>query len=193
MYRAGACQNLDDVLKKYNITIAAIQEVRRTGTGQVKINNYIIYYKGMDNLHQFGVGFAVNRDYEMCVKEFNPISERISTIKLDTKPLNTFIINIHAQTEGKEDIIKEEFYDEITVIYDRAPKNTIRIVIGEFNAKVGRETIYRPIIGLDSAHEQSNDNGQRSIAFEISRNVTISSTFFSYKEIHKYMTYVEIT
>lgn len=89
----------------------------------------------MNDSHQFGVGFAVIKDHEMCVKEFNPVSERICKIRLDTKPLNTFIINIHAPTEGKEDIIKEEFYKEITEIYDRAPKNTVRIVIGDFNER----------------------------------------------------------
>uniref|UniRef100_A0A2S2QMB7 Craniofacial development protein 2 n=1 Tax=Sipha flava TaxID=143950 RepID=A0A2S2QMB7_9HEMI len=186
LYRTGACQNLADVLKEYNVTIAALQEVRWTGTGQVKINDYTIYFKGKNDSHQFGVGFAVNKDYEMCVKEFNPVSERICTIRLDTEPLNMFIINIHAPTEGKEDLIKEEFYEEITEIYDRAPKNTVRILIGDFHAKIGRETIYRPTIGLHSAHEQSNDNGQRSIAFATSRNMTISSTFFPHKDIHKY-------
>jgi hypothetical protein len=33
LYRTGACQNLADVLKEYNITIAALQEMRWTGTG----------------------------------------------------------------------------------------------------------------------------------------------------------------
>lgn len=71
LYRIGACQNLAEVLKEY-VTIAALQEVRWTGTGQVKINDYIIYYKGMDNTHHFGTGFAVHKDYKMCVEEFNP-------------------------------------------------------------------------------------------------------------------------
>ncbi|KAL4082886.1 hypothetical protein QTP88_029540 [Uroleucon formosanum] len=86
----------------------------------------------------------------------------------------------------KKTKIKEEFYEEITEIYDRAPKNTVRIVIGDFNAKIGREIIYRSTIGLHSAHEQSNDNVQRRIAFATSRNMTISSTFFPHKDIHKY-------
>lgn len=47
--------------------------MRWTGTGQVKINDYIIYYKGMDVAHQFGMGFAVHKNYEMGVKEFNPV------------------------------------------------------------------------------------------------------------------------
>jgi hypothetical protein len=152
----------------------------------VKIYDYIIYYKGMDDSRQFGMGFAVHKDYEICVKKFNSVFEHIRTIRLDTKPLSTFIINIHAPTECKEDIIKDEFYEEITEIYDRAPKNMMRIVIGDFNAKIGRETIYKPAIGLYSIHEQSNDNGQRSKAFATSRNMTISSTIFPYKDIHKY-------
>jgi hypothetical protein len=54
LYRTGSCQNLADVLKEYNITIAAHQVVRWTGTGQVKINDFTIYYKGLDDSHQFG-------------------------------------------------------------------------------------------------------------------------------------------
>lgn len=107
------------------------------------------------------MGFALQKDYEFCMKKFKPVSERICTIRLDTKPLNTFIINIHTPTECKEDItsIKEEFYEKVREIYDSAPRNTVRIVIEDFNAKIGRETSFRPTIGLHSAHEQSNDHG----------------------------------
>lgn len=62
----------------------------------------------------------------------------------------------------------------------------VRIVIGDFNVKIGRETSFRPTIDLHSAHEQSNNNGQRVVAFTTSRNMTISNTFFPHKDIHKY-------
>lgn len=51
LYRTEACQNLADVLNEYNVTISALQEVRWSGTGQVRVNDYIIYYKGMDDTH----------------------------------------------------------------------------------------------------------------------------------------------
>lgn len=83
--------------------------------------------------------------------------------------------------ECKENIMKKEFYDEVTEIYDCTPRNTIRIVTGDFNAKMGRETSFR----LHSVHEQSNNNGQRVVVFTTLRNTIISSTFFPRKDIHK--------
>jgi hypothetical protein len=38
----------------------------------------------------------------------------------------------------------------------------MKIVLGEFNAKVGREDIFKPTIGNESLHEISNDNGVKS-------------------------------
>lgn len=55
---------------------------------------------------------------------------------------------------SKEDILKKEFYEKITEIYDNKPNNTVRIVTGNFNAKIRRETINRHTIELHSAHEQ---------------------------------------
>lgn len=121
------------------------------------------------------------------VKEFNPISERISTIRLNTNPINLFIINVHAPTECQEDtcIEKDILYEEITKVFDESPKNTIKVVIGDCNAKIGKETMFAPTIGLQSLHERSNNNGQRLITFASSRNMTISSTTFSQKDIHQ--------
>jgi hypothetical protein len=40
----------------------------------------------------------------------------------------------------------------------------MRILLGDFNAKVGREDIFNPTIGNESLHEISNDNGVRVTA-----------------------------
>lgn len=55
----------------------------------------------MNDTHHFGTSFALYKNYEMCVKEFNPMSEHKCRIRLYTKLLNTFIINIHVPTECK--------------------------------------------------------------------------------------------
>lgn len=72
----------------------------------------------------------------------------------------------------------------MTRIYDNAPGNTIKIIIGDANAKIEMETYYVPTIGLKSAHDLSNDNGVRLISSTASRIMVINSTTFPYKKIH---------
>jgi len=52
-------------------------------------------------------------------------------------------------------------------------------------AKIGRENVFRPIIGKESLHIVSNDNGTRFISFAMSRDIIISSTYFQRKDIYK--------
>lgn len=59
----GTCQNLADSLKKYNVSVTALQEIRWTGTGQIKVDNYVIYCNGLDDSYQFGTGFAVHKEF----------------------------------------------------------------------------------------------------------------------------------
>ena len=55
-----------------------------------------------------------------------------------------------------------------------------------FNAKVGREDIFKPIIGQESIHQDSNDNGFRIVNFATSKNLVVKSTMFLHRNIHKY-------
>jgi len=58
-------------------------------------------------------------------------------------------------------------------------------VVGDWNAKVGREEIYQGIIGRHCMHLNTNDNGQRLVDFAAPKNMVVSSTCFLQKEIHK--------
>jgi len=107
-------------------------------------------------------------------------------IRLRTKPKEICLINIHAPTENSDGVDKDEFYEEVTRFYDRVPENVIKIMLGDVNAKIGKELMFVPTIGLESVHEESNDNGQRIISFAVSRSSVVSSTAFPYKNIQKY-------
>jgi len=41
----------------------------------------------------------------------------------------------------------------------------MNILLGDFNAKVGRENIFKPTIGNEGVHQDSNDNGVRIVNF----------------------------
>jgi hypothetical protein len=56
----------------------------------------------------------------------------------------------------------------------------------DFNAKVGREDIFKLTIGNESLHEISNDNRVRVVNFGTSRNLTVKSTMIPHHNIHKF-------
>jgi len=62
----------------------------------------------------------------------------------------------------------------------------MKIVLGDINAKVGREYIFKPIIGQESFHQDSNDNGVKIVNFVTSKNLVGKSTMFPHRNIHKY-------
>jgi len=62
----------------------------------------------------------------------------------------------------------------------------MKILLGDFNAKVGRENIFKPTIGNESLHQDSNDNGVRLVNFATSKNVVVKSTIFPHRNIYTY-------
>ena len=61
----------------------------------------------------------------------------------------------------------------------------MKTLLGDFNAKVGRENIFKPTIGNESLHQDSNDNGVRIVNFATSKYLVVKSTIFSQRNIHK--------
>jgi hypothetical protein len=53
----------------------------------------------------------------------------------------------------------------------------MKILLGDFNAKVGRKDIFKPIIGNNSLHEASNDNGVRVVNFATLKNLLRAQQF----------------
>lgn len=71
-------------------------------------------------------------------------------------------------------------------MYDKAPTNDIKIVLGNLNAKIDKEFEYRKVTGGHSLHEESNDNDKQVINFAILKDMVISSTCFPKRNIHKW-------
>jgi exonuclease III len=57
--------------------------------------------------------------------------------------LVSYCSDVHAPTEDKGYATKERFYEELERILDQFWKKNLKILLGDFNAKVGREDIFK--------------------------------------------------
>jgi len=62
----------------------------------------------------------------------------------------------------------------------------MKILLGDFNVKLGGESIFKPTIRQESLQQESNDNGVRLVKFATSKNLVVKSTMFLHRNIHKY-------
>mgnify|MGYP003454521883 FL=1 len=186
LYRTGGLRMTINELRKYKIAIAAIQETRWTKTTPQAFssNGYNIYTSSQTNRHEFGTAFFVDSKFNHLVTNFTPISERLCILRLKGRVFNYSVTNIHAPTNDSEEEAKDNFYEQLEQVYSACPKNDVKLVMGDANAKVGRETAHQPTIGRYSLHDSTNENGLRLIDFATGRRMAIKSTYFMHKRIH---------
>jgi hypothetical protein len=66
---------------------------------------------------------------------------------------------VHAPCEDKGKDVKDSFYEELGRVFYQFSRYDMKILLGNFKAKVGRENFFKPTIGNESLHEISNGNG----------------------------------
>jgi hypothetical protein len=93
---------------------------------------------------------------------------------------------VQAPSEDKRNDSKDSFFKELVQVFYHFLRYNMKILLGNFNAEVGRENIFKLTIGNESLHQVSNDNGVRIIHFATSKNLVVKSTMLPYQNIHTY-------
>jgi hypothetical protein len=86
-------------------------------------------------------GFFVHKRNISAVKMVEFVSDRVSYIILRGRWFHIIVLNVQAPTEDKTDDVKDCFYEELKRIFDKFPKYHMKILLGDFSAKVGREDV----------------------------------------------------
>jgi exonuclease III len=186
LYRIGALTTVARELGKYKLDLVGVQEVRWEKGGTERAEVYNFFYGEGNGDHQLGTGFFVHKRIVSAVRRVEFISDRMSYIILIGRRCNVIVLNVHAPCEDKGDDEKNSFYEELWRVFDQFPRYDIKILLGDFNTKAGRENIFKPTIGNESLHENSNDNAVRVVNFTTSKNLVVKSTMFPHRKIHKY-------
>uniref|UniRef100_A0A8D9AYK2 Craniofacial development protein 2 n=1 Tax=Cacopsylla melanoneura TaxID=428564 RepID=A0A8D9AYK2_9HEMI len=185
MLQAGKMQEVADQMLKYKFDLFALQEIRWQGKGRIDKKDFTLIYSGPDSkTGQFGTGFLINKTVRDSILDYQTVDDRICKIRLKGKFRNVSIISAHAPTEEKLDEDKERFYETLDEVLSHVQKYDMVLVMGDFNAKIGKLESQSNVAGPFTLHDYNNDNGDYLTEFASRNKLHIRSTTFQHKRIH---------
>ena len=156
---------LDITLTENNVSVCALQEVRRTGLMSQMTKNYKIFWFG-EHPGRGGVGFAVHKKFVHLVKTVRGVPNsdgRLITMDIlihDSKHPVTLIC-AYSPTNSATKLAREKFYSRLCEIV--TPRAWL---LGDLNARVGR----RPVSDLSCEIQPSNVVGPCSLKGDLVPN-----------------------
>ena len=184
LWKDGRLEELIYELDNYKWNIIGLSEVRRNLYGEIiSDSGHKLYYSGQQERHLHGVGFLVNKNTVNSVIGCEFISSRLMTIRLKAKPFNITLIQIYAPTSDYDDEEVEVFYQDLQKAFNDAPNKDIKIILGDWNAKIGKDSYHdwTKEQGI-YCNESTNDRGLRLLEFARYNSMVIANTLGKHKE-----------
>jgi hypothetical protein len=135
--------------------LVGLQEVRWEDGGTEPAGEYKFFYGKRNENHELGTGFFAHMRIMSAVKRVESVSDRMSYIILRGRWCHIIVLNVHAPTEDIPDDVKDNFYEELEGCLINS-LNDMKALLGDFNAKVGRQDDSKPTIGNESLYEINN-------------------------------------
>ena len=188
LYQTGKLAQLAKEMRRYKLSIIGVCESRWNTFGKVTTSSGETYlYSGneKEDAHTHGVGLLLSKDAAKSLIEWEPFSERIITARFTSKGRNITIIHCYAPTNSAEFEEKETFYHHLQTVTQKLPKRDIQVVMGDMNAKIGKDNDnWKGTMGKEGLG-QMNENGLLFADFCTLNELIIGGTLFPHKPTHK--------
>jgi hypothetical protein len=89
------------------------------------------------------------------------ISDKVLYVILRGRWCNVIVLNVHGPCEDKGHDVKDSLCGEIGRVFEHFPRYESRILLADFNAKVGMEYIFKLTIIKENLHETITNNGDK--------------------------------
>lgn len=149
----------------------------------MEVGEYMFFHSGNEEKY-YRMGFIVTNKLKHTIIDFGPISDRMCRIRIRGRYQKIQILNVPAPTEVKDET-KNQVYELLERKLKQLSTYDIKIILGNMNAQVGKEQIYKWLTGRNGMHELGNDNGKRLVEFTTENKMNVMSTHFQHKKIYQ--------
>lgn len=133
-----------------------LSETRWLNSGECTALGYNSYYSGKNSSqHRNGVGIIVPPHVKSAVKSVIYFSDRIMLLQPHAIPIDLNIIQICAPTTDKDKTTIKEFYEQLEQLIKMTNKLKIKIIMADFNAKLGKGKEKMQLEALDWEREMT--------------------------------------
>lgn len=189
LYQTGRLAQAGKIMEAYSLAFLGMSEVRWNGFGQlVTTKGHLMLWSGMPNEndpHHYGVGMLIDRRFRNTVINHKFVSERIMSVRFKSKRRNLSVVQCYAPTQDADDEVKLAFYDQLNKCLAEIPKGDLKLMMGDFNAKVGSENKNLEHVMGKHGVGVMNSNGELLVELCGLNELKIGGTLFPHKLTHK--------
>lgn len=183
LLKAGKLHIVEQEAQANGLGVLGLSETHWKGVGHFNTRSgNCIYFSGNQTDSSNGVAFLLPKTTARAVLGYNPVSDRIITIKIKSNPFNINIVQVYAPTAEASKETLEMYYEQLDNTINQLPSGEILIVMGDMNAKIGRSTTIgeelNQIIGPFGLGAR-NERGNRMLLFCQEHNLTIATRYFN--------------
>ena len=199
-------------LRKLGVAVAGIQETKWFGKDTWTANGYTLLHSGRTfpdegdpQVRNEGVGILLDRHATVAWKNagesWEAVSSRVVTARLkvmgrrqrqpggfrETSSTHMTVESAYASTAKAPLGVKAKFFDELQDALDRVPSGDILVMLGDFNARVGKRegesVVWREVRGRHGVGS-CNEAGERFLEFCAVNDLTTMNTWTEKPQVH---------
>jgi hypothetical protein len=173
-------------IQRYKWDIIGLAETHWIGNGMKTVDGYDIVFAGHSSKHVGGVGLLLSKKARQAMIDVQSNSNRLIYARFQGQGFNLSVIQAYAPTADSNDNDIDEFYDKLQQLIDNVYKNDVLLVMGDMNAKVGKDqAMWHQTIGHHGFGD-ANERGIRLLEFCCANQLCITNTYFQHKASRKW-------
>ena len=133
----GKLEVVKQEMARMNINILGINELKWNGmVTQMTIISTTVGKNPLEEMEQPSQSTRVQNAVHGC----NIKNDRKISVNFQGKPFNITIIQVYAPTSNAEEAEVKRFYEDLQDLLELTPKKDALFIIGDWNAKVGKNS-----------------------------------------------------